>query len=417
MSALAKFMLSVGKRVGGSDRVQSVYTRELEAMGAAVEFGEKRGSIDKYDVIIYTDAILQNDVQLKEAESLKKIIVSRGEFLYLISRKFKKVIAVSGCHGKTTCASMLTHIFFASGKPFAAHIGGRDLTFKNAYFGGNDYFITEACEYKKNFLYLKPDIAVVLNYGADHLECYGSAENLRAAYIDFMSGAEECISRSGEFAVGGIKFGTDDKADFYARNITCNGGKYSFEICRNGKILGEIKLNVFGLHNIWNALAAVSAACAAGLEFSDIKRGIERFSGVERRFEEIGDFNGAKCIADYAHHPDEIEATLKTAGNIAGKKLYVVFQPHTYSRTKNLFSQFVSVLLTIENLLIYKTFAAREYFDDSGSALTLYQNVENAKYGDCPEDMREFLSCAGEGDAVLFLGAGDIYEIAKALLS
>ncbi len=416
MSALAQYMLFLGKKVGGSDIVESVYTTELETAGAEIITGETCFSVASFDVIIYTDAVKEDNAQLKEARSLNKIVFSRGEFLNLVSENFKNVIAIAGCHGKTTCTCMLAHIFLAANKNFSAHIGGRDKVLKNSYFGGAEWFITEACEYKKNFLKLKPDIAVVLNTGADHLECYGSIEALRAAYVSFIAGAEKCVTQQGNFSIGGITFGLDTSADYIAENLECNSGKYTFTVREKNEVLGKVKLDVYGEHNVKNALAAITVARMAGVEFSDISRGIFNFKGVERRFEKLGTYDGAICIADYAHHPDEIAATLKTAETFVKGKLYVIFQPHTYSRTKALFKEFLEVLNPIEELLIYKTFAAREYFDDDGSALTLYQNIKHARYGDNAGDICDFISRAGETDVILFLGAGDIYFIAEKIV-
>lgn len=311
---------------------------------------------------------------------------------------------------------MLAHILDVADVPFAAHIGGRDMKFGNGFYRGNDVFVCEACEYKKNFLLLRPDIAVVLNSAPDHLECYGTEENLRAAYIRFAEGADIAVTLEGDIGVNGVTFGYGKRADYSARNISENLGRYSFTLYECGAVLGEIALNVYGKHNILNALAAAAAARSAGVSFSCIKRGIEAFNGVERRFEEIGTLNGADCIADYAHHPDEIRATLRTVKKIAKGRVYVIFQPHTYSRTKNLFREFIAVLSTVPRLMIYRTFAAREYFDEGGSALLLSRNVKKSRYGDDVRDVKNFIAGAKEGDLVLFLGAGDIYDLAKELI-
>lgn len=417
MSALAKFMLAEGKIVGGSDNVSSIYTEELHNLGANVEIGKNKGSVSGYDIIIYTDAVSESDLQLSEARKCGKIIISRGQFLYEVSRAFKKVIGISGCHGKTTCVSMLAHIFSVCGKRFCAHIGGRDKTFCNFYYDGNDYFLTEACEYKKNFLLLKPDISVILNSGSDHLECYGSEEKLREAYFTFAKSGSNCVSSYSDLGVDSITFGFDNNADFSAHEIICDNGFYSFSVLDGAVYLGKIKLNVYGKHNILNALAAIAVARIFGFPFDKIAKGLGDFFGVERRFEYLGKFNGAKCIADYAHHPDEIAAAVQTADTVLKGRLFVIFQPHTYSRTKNLFSEFTETLSCIKNLLIYRTFAAREYFDDKGSALTLSQALPNACYGDCPEDIVDFLKKIDKNDLVLFLGAGDIYDIAKSIIS
>ncbi len=420
MSGLAKFMLLQGKKVAGSDAACSEYTDELIKLGVKVEFGKAVSTplISEYDAVVYTDAVSQENPQLIGAEMSGKKVFSRGQFLSEVSSAFKNVLAVAGCHGKTTTVSMLAHIFSAAGKKFAAHIGGKDSVFSNFFYSGNDYFITEACEYKKNFLLLKPDIAVVLSCGADHLECYGSVENLRNAYCDFASSAKKCIVLDGELqeCSGSLTFGCGKNAYIRAENISSRCGKYSFSVYCKNELLGDINLRVYGRHNVLNALAAIGAAREAGISFSHIKAGLESFCGVERRFENIGKINGAQVIADYAHHPEELAAALRTAENLTKGRIFVVFQPHTYSRTKNLFNEFVRVLSPIENLLIYRTFAAREYFDDGGSALTLSQSIKNSRYGDCTGDIADFLKNITEEDMVLVLGAGDIYSIMKNLL-
>lgn len=415
MSGLAKYLVRMGKRVGGSDISSNEYTDELQKLGVEVDFADNCDRLAEYDLIVSTDAIKDTDMRLIAAQRFNKEIISRGHLLYEISRNFNKVIAISGCHGKTTCTSMLTHIFAAANKQFTAHIGGNDLTFKNFYFGGADYFITEACEYKKNFLLLKPNIAVILNSDADHLECYGNEAELSRAYLRFADSADIAISLYRDLPLNhGQSFGFDKGADYCAKNIKTVDGACLFTAYEGGAELGAVKLNVYGKHNVLNAVAAIAAARNSGIKFDDIKNGLQSFEGVERRFEKIGEVNGAKCIADYAHHPNEIRATLRTAQKITRGKTFVVFQPHTYSRTKFLFNQFVKVLAPLNNLLIYKTFAAREYFDDAGSALTLSQSLKKSRYGDDIKDICEFISRAEECDTVLFLGAGDIYNLAKA---
>ena len=418
MSGLAKYLISLGKNVGGSDVAENEYTSELRNLGAKISFGSDAEDIEDYEIIIYTDAIKENDARLGLAKKLSKIVIPRGQFLYEVSCEFRKVIAVAGCHGKTTCTSMLAHIFSAAGKKFTAHIGGKDATFSNFYSSGSDFFITEVCEYKRNFLLLKPDIAVILNSDADHLECYGSEEELQEAYIHFADSAKSAVSLYCDLPISyGLSFGFDKSADYYAKNIRSSEGVYSFTVYEGASELGVLCLSVYGKHNVLNALAATAAARNAGISFEFIREGLSAFSGVERRFEHIGKINGADCIADYAHHPAELRAVIRTAKKLTSGKLFVVFQPHTYSRTKNLFKQFVKVLSPLSNLLVYKTFAAREYFDDAGSALTLSQNLKKSRYGDDAEDIYEFISNACAGDVVLFLGAGDIYFIAKKLLS
>jgi len=417
MSGLAKYFLSLGKKVAGSDIAANEYTAELENLGVEINYGDNTENISEYGLIVYTDAIRDNDVRLMEARRLDKPIMARGTLLHEVGREFKKVIAVSGCHGKTTCAAMLAHIFSAAGKKFASHIGGKDATLSNFYICGRDFFITEACEYKKNFLRLKPDIAVILNSDSDHLECYGDESALKKAYMEFAKRAAVTVSLYKDLPFDfGRTFGFDKYSDYYAKNMKLINGAYSFELYEDAKEEAFISLAVYGRHNVLNALAAAATARCAGIPFKFIKEGLASFSGVVRRFENIGEVNGARCVADYAHHPNEIRATVRTAQKLTDGRLFVVFQPHTYSRTKNLFDSFVKALSPLNNLLIYRTYAAREYLDDAGSALTLSQSVKKSHYGDKPEDIKEFIKKAGKGDVILFLGAGDIYYIAKKLM-
>lgn len=416
MSGLAEYVHMCGKKVAGCDNEESIYTKKLSDLGIEIFIGTETQKINEYEVIVYTDAIMKNNPVLCEAERQGKVIYPRGKFLNETGKDFKNVIAVAGCHGKTTCCSMLAHIFAASGKSFGAHIGGRDIDFGNFYYCGNDYFITEACEFKKNFLLLEHDIAVILNSDADHLECYNGDSNiLHSAYIDFSESAKVTVSLN-EDTFGGITFGFDKDSRISACDIKCQNGLYSFSLCNKNENLGEISLNVYGRHNILNALAASAVSLLCGIKFEEIKLGLENFKGVERRFERIGKINSVNCIADYAHHPAEILSSIKTAESITQGEVYVVFQPHTYSRTKNLFNEFVDVFSHVKKLMLYKTFAAREYFDDEGSAFTLAGSIPHSFYGENYADIINFVSTACENDCILFLGAGDIYMIAKELI-
>lgn len=418
MSALARFCVLNKKKTGGSDR-------DLSGADVLRQFGIKvfpsgTTALADYDAVVYTDAIERGDEELKLARALKKTVIPRARFLAAVADCFSQVVAVAGCHGKTTCTAMLASIFSSAGRRFSAHIGGNSVQFSNFCSFGNDWFITEACEYKKNFLVLRPDIAVVTSTESDHLECYGGADDLFSCYRKFASRARSAVAMYGDRLageVGAVTFGGDENADFSAAEISGGKGAYSFTLSAFGRETGRVNLRVLGRHNVFNALAAAAAAYCSGVEGEDIVRGLEQFEGVERRMQLLGKYGGARCVADYAHHPTEIAAALKTAEKITEGKLFVVFQPHTYSRTKNLFGQFVNVLSGVRRLMIYRTFAAREYFDEEGCAFTLSRAVKKSRYGDRPEDIERFISSAGEGDTVLFLGAGDIYFIARDIVS
>ena len=417
MSALAKILSARGKSVRGSDVAEGEYTASLTAAGIPVSTERDDPALDGCDVVVYTDAVRSDDAHIARAVRAGKPLVSRGKLLAALCACYGRTIAVAGCHGKTTCTAMLAHIFHEAGRSFTAHIGGNDTVFGNCVAEGDDYFITEACEYKQNFLLLSPDIAVILNSDADHLECYGGASELVAAYRRFAESSSKCVCLFGDAcARGDMTFGMERGADFTASRISCDGGKYAFDILFCGRFFCSVSLSVYGRHNILNALAAAAAAHVSGVRPEHISSALSAFSGVDGRFQSIGSFNGCEVIADYAHHPREISAALRTACLITHGELYVIFRPHTYSRTKNLFADFVDVLGKCRHLLIYKTFAAREYFDADGSALRLSQALKNSRYAQSEREIEYFMRGARSGDKILVLGAGDISRIVKGLI-
>ncbi len=418
MSALAKLLLCMGKSVYGCDRVRNEYVIELQLKGVGITFTADDNKIDACDVVVYTDAVKEDDLHIRRAVKNNKALLSRGQLLAAVSRCFNFTIAIAGCHGKTTCTSMLAHIFACADKQFSAHIGGNDLSFGNCRVAGYDYFITEACEYGKNFLFLNPDIGVILNSDIDHLECYSGEDDLINSYTRFADNSEKCIClHNDRCRCGEVTFGLDETADFSAKKIKSDKGKYSFDIYERGRKICSVSLNVYGRHNIFNALAAAATARLSGIMAEPIEKGLNRFSGVARRFEKLGKVNGCDVIADYAHHPREIKAVLRTATEVTDNEIYVIFQPHTYSRTKNLFDDFVACLSGIDHLLIYKTFAAREYFDAEGSALTLANAIDNCIYAECPQDIKYYLRDIKQSDKIFVLGAGDIYNIVREILN
>lgn len=418
MSGLAYFMQKQGFCVAGSDVAAGVMTAKLEEEGIKVHYGHAPERVGIADAVIVNSAIAEDDPELAEARRRNIPVYGRAELLHLVASCFENTVGIAGCHGKTTATAMCAHVLEECSGSCTAHIGGEDSDYGNFHLGGDKYFVTEACEYKGNFLKLDPDVAVVLNTDKDHLECYGSAENLRAAYAEFARRADGAIVCGEDDIVHMVRpsltFGMSDEFDVSAANVRSSGGRYSFHLRICGETFEKIKLNVYGRHNIYNALAAAAVAEYYGYPPSFTAEGLKKFRGIRRRFEQIGRINGAELIADYAHHPREIAAAFQTAREICGGGLFVVFQPHTYSRTKLLFDDFVSVLSGAENLVIYKTYAAREYFDAAGSALTLSEHLPNSLYIESVRELEIYLRCSlGAGDVALFLGAGDIYFAAK----
>ena len=421
MSGLAYFLMQMGFRVSGSDITATALTARLEKEGAKIFIGHDASNLRDAQAVIVNSAIPQANPELCEARRRGIPVYGRAELLALVASCFDNTVGIAGCHGKTTATAMCAHILEECSGSCSAHIGGEDFDYCNLYSGGDKFFVTEACEYMGNFLHLRPDVAVILNTDADHLECYGDAERLGAAYRTYARGAKAAIV-CGEDKIAkevdcALTFGLTKECDVGAENIRSMNGKYSFSLRIKGEILDKIKLNVYGKHNIYNALAAAAVAEYYGYDANLTVRGLQKFRGIRRRFELLGELNGAQMIADYAHHPREIAAALATAKEVCGGKLFVIFQPHTYSRTRLLFDEFLQVLQPVENLVIYKTYAAREYFDAKGSALTLSESLPNSLYIESLRQLQLYLQCSlKSGDVALFLGAGDVYFIAKRIL-
>ena len=425
MSALAKLLKTRGYEVCGSDGVRSEQTENLAFYGIRAHIGvdENNNDLLYADAVVYTDAIPKEHKELRRAIQLKKRLYSRGELLALVAQNFNTVVTVAGSHGKTTCTSVCAHVLKGINAPFTAHIGGEDKEFGNFYTCGDEFFITEACEYKKNLLKLQSSVAILLNIDKDHMECYADEEDLQDCFRQYCENAQTafvCADDKKCLALGDFStFGIDNVlSDYRAVKLKAVGEKYAFTVEEYGKELCRVKLNAVGRCNVYNALAAFGAMRSLGFDEREIVKGVEAFTSVKRRFERIGGYRGASFICDYAHHPREILSTVKTAEGICRGNLYVVFQPHTYSRTKLLMEEFVKTLREIKNLMIYKTYAAREKYDREGSALRLAEALGGSLYAENVYVLKAWLkSTIKEGDLVLFLGAGDIYYAAQYLLT
>ena len=380
-----------------------------------------REALYNADLIVYTDAILADHAELCFARSVGKRLLSRAELLQKIGMCFSQIIAIAGSHGKTTCTAMCAHVFKSAGMAFTAHIGGHDSVLGNFYTTGREFFITEACEYKRNLLKLKATRAVVLNIDRDHMECYDGIDDLTACFKTFVSKSDVAFTCADDPRAGNfdecITFGIRNPlSDYRAVDLRSDSERYQFTVEEYGKPLCRIQLQVIGRCNVYNALAAFAVARSFGFHEKDIKCGLETFRVMKRRFETLGKYKGVNFICDYAHHPKELSSTLSTAVKMSKGRLLVVFQPHTYSRTKYLMPEFVSVLQYVPNLMIYKTYAAREKYDAEGSGERLAEML-GSLYCDNVHVLKTWLQkTVKENDIVLFLGAGDIYYVAEHIL-
>ncbi len=417
MSALARCLKDRGFSVRGSDAQESNFTQTLRQKGIPVHIGEDEEIYE--DLVVVTGAILPEHRQFREAVRKKKRIVSRAELLGAVAGDYAHVVSVAGCHGKTTTSCMLAHIMKSCGKPFTCHIGGEDSELGNYFSCGGKYFITEACEFKRSFLELKSEIGVVLNCDRDHTDCYKTKAELLQAYREFAAKSERAVVNADDVNARSIphalSFGLHN-GDIRATSLRSDREIYSFTVEEKGIPVVRVRLNVIGVFNVMNALAAYACARLLGLTAEEIKAGIESFHGVRRRFERVGTFCGVPLICDYAHHPREIAATLFTAQRICEGKVRLVFQPHTYTRTRDLMDDFIAALSRAEGAVIYSTYAAREAYDFAGSAVRLTGMLPSAVYIASPERLSDYLrQKVGPKDLVLVLGAGNIYEIAKSI--
>lgn len=420
MSAIAKYCRLVGVNVSGSDVKRSESITRLSELGVKIFIGHKAENVLGASAVVYNGAIDKDNAEIVQAKELNIPLISRSELLGAILAEYKNSVGIAGSHGKTTATAMLAHIFSRADLSPVAFIGGEDYEFGNFLCGNGEVVITEACEFKRSFLNLKPSVAVALNIDNDHLDCYGSMENLALAFKEYLSAPIAVINADDErlshLADGcAVTFGIKKNSAYTAKKIVKNRfAGYSFYVYRSGIKLGRINLKIMGRHNVYNALSAVATAGLFGISFSTIKKALENFHGVQRRMERLGTLYKMQAFADYAHHPKEISASLSAFMN---ENSVAVFQPHTYSRTRLLMPDFIETLKKFDNIIIYATYPAREEFDAKGSAYALYREIKKTGskvgYASTPKELfYKLKKLSLNKKRVIFVGAGDIYDIA-----
>ncbi len=441
MSGLAQILIEEGFKISGSDNKESALTKALEEKGVKIIYGQKAENIassDKIDVVVYTAAVRADNPEFMAAKEAGIPMLTRAELLGQIMKEYELPVAISGTHGKTTTTSMLSKILLQADKDPTLSIGGvfKDIG-GNIRVGKSEYFVTEACEYTNSFLSFFPKISVISNIDADHLDFFKDLNDIRRSFRKFaqllpddgslvISGDIENLSEITEgLNCSIITYGSKDSFDYYPTDITYDAqGNPSFTAHIKGKKELPIKLAVPGIHNVYNALAAIAVANILNIEDTHIISALSQFGGTSRRFEYKGEIGGVTIIDDYAHHPTEIAATLTAAQNYPHKKIWCVFQPHTYTRTKALLNEFASALSLADHVVLADIYAAREKDTLGISSRTLRDKIvesgHECHYFPTQENFNEIekflLQNCTKGDLLITMGAGDVVKIGDELL-
>ena len=436
MSAIAETLKAWGYHVTGSDLNKSELTDSLIADGIEVFIGHSTELAKNADLIIYNAAISDTDPEIVIANEKNIPLIGRGKFVGFLTRKYKEAICVAGTHGKTTTTSMLACCFLESNMDPSIEVGAilKELN-GNYRIGKSEYFILESCEYKANFLNFLPNTAIVLNIDNDHLDYYKTFENIVKTFNEFSSLVDEngCLVVNGDdenccnlknytkskFISYGIE---NENADFTAKNISFDDNGFAeFDCYKNQELYTHIKLSVTGKHNVLNALATISVCDYYNIDKTYIVSALSKFTGASRRLEYKGSFNDISVFDDYAHHPTEILATAKAVKNKKYRESWVIFQPHTYSRTLEHLSKFAEVLTNFDNIIVTDIYAAREKNTFGISSNDLVEEIKklgkDAKYiSDFDEILKYIKTNAQSKDIVITLGAGTVTEIGPMLV-
>jgi len=424
MRPLGLVLKGMGMLVTGSDMNSSVSTDELIANGIRVSIGHSAGNIEGADCIIRTAAAHNDNPEIAAARSMGIPTFERAQAWGVIMQAYKNAVCISGTHGKTTTTSMVTHILMEAQWDPTVMIGGYLPLLRAGHRVGNgDTIILESCEYCDSFLNFFPTLAVVLNVEADHLDYFKDLADVQKSFRKFAQLSTNGVLANGDDphtleamqGVDCVTFGLKQSNRVHAENI-CPDWRHLDVIC-DGEFYSHIDLKVLGRHNALNALAAAGTAWMLGIPGEAVSRGLATFSGAERRMQFKGTFNGADIYDDYAHHPDELAATIDAVRTMDYKRLVVAFQPHTYTRTKALFADFIRELKKADHIVLAEIYAARERNTVGISSQDLADNIPGSVYCRTLPDVTNYLrSIAREGDVILTVGAGDIFRAGEALL-
>jgi len=434
MSGIAEVLNNLGYRISGSDIRETDITKRLESLGIKIYYGHRAENINSAEVIVISSAIKKDNPELLEAKKLGIPVILRAEMLAELLR-MKYSILIAGTHGKTTTSSLIAHMMHSAGMDPTLIVGGKLNNFgTNAKLGQGTFVVAEADESDGSFLLLSPTIAVVTNIEREHMDHYNTYENLEKAFIDFLNKVPfyglniVCLDNTGVQKIipklnrRVVTYGLSHQADLRAENIVNRERESEFDVIFLEKNLGRFKISIPGKHNVLNALASIAVGLELGIDVEKIKEAFVNFQGIQRRFQIKGEGNGIVIVDDYGHHPTEIKATLDTARNFWKGRIIALFQPHRYTRTQDLFQEFLTSFYDADVVLVMDIYSASE--DEipgiSGSALAEGIRAfghKNSVYVGDKDSAYEFLkSFLKEGDLLITLGAGDVYKVGEKLV-
>ncbi len=429
MRALARMLRDMGVSVRGSDRDESVHTQALRESGIPVTIGHRAENVLGAALVIRTAAIRDDNPEIVSARAENIPVVSRAEAWGMIMGHYRRVVCVAGTHGKTSTTAMIATFTQAAALDPTVMVGGELPSIGGTLrIGHSDLFVAEACEYRNSFLSFRPTVSVILNIDRDHLDFFKDTDDIIASFRRFalltpedgaviLNGDDENSRR----AVEGlprrvVTFGLSENCDVHPENIRVEKGLYSCDVIADGKLYCCMKLSVPGKHNLLDALAAAAVAVELGVLSDDFARGMESYRGVGRRFEFKKHWRGADVYDDYAHHPNEIEASLKAAKALSPGRVICVFQPHTYSRTVSLLDDFALALSHADKAILCPIYAARETNTYGISSADLAGRIPGAEaVEDFDHAARRLAEIVRPGDLIFTMGAGDVWRVADLL--
>ena len=432
MSGLARVLLEAGYPVSGCDRQPNHITDRLAAMGATIHQGHSRDHVVGVDLLVISSAIPADNPELVVARERGLSVVKRAELLGHLTRG-RRTLAVAGTHGKTTTTGLIAWILECAGQDPTVFAGGELLNLDtNAKRGSGSYVVVEADEYDHAFLQLAPELAVITNIEADHPDIFESLEAVVSAFERFLDRVPDdghivaCVDDPRVRALvrgraGATTYGTQAQAEWWLSAVAENGqGGYDFRVRHDGEFVGEFTIRLPGVHNVSNALAAIVAASLLGVDRDVIREGLATFQGTKRRFEVKGTVREIVVVDDYAHHPTEIRATLAAARQrFRGRRLWAVFQPHTYSRTQALMDEFAAAFEDADHVVVTDIYAARERNTLGVQAEDLVERMAHPDVRYIPEldEATRYLAFKSRpGDVIITLGAGDVWKVGERLL-